>query len=97
MSRTIGLDRVYPLGEYKNIRVSDTFTIPEEVMLDDNYINTIVKMLMCTIEVTYLKYIKMSNKLASLSLDEQVQLLEEVKSQTMEELHKLKTTKMEEV
>ena len=89
MSRTIGLERLYPLGKFSNIRVEDSITVPEEVQSKEKYIKNAYVMLMINVELTYLKYVKMSAKLASLSLEEQIQLLEEAKVATMDELKKL--------
>jgi hypothetical protein len=58
MSRTSRIERTYSLGDYKNIKFYDSVTnIPEEVALDENFMNLLRLSQLILIEQSYRQYL----------------------------------------
>lgn len=57
MDRNFGLERVYNLGDYKSIRVSDYANgIPEELALDEKFMSLLRYLQLVEIEKAYYSY-----------------------------------------
>ena len=90
MKREIGIDRLYFLGEYKNIRFTDRFLgIPEEHALNPELIAKLSYILMVTIELEYRKYIELNTRLHGFDLGEAIGALQQIRSDAYDELQQL--------
>ena len=57
LTRTLKIERVYPLGDYKNIKFMDEFTdIPEHIATNPELINKLFVMLMMQCDLNYFQY-----------------------------------------
>jgi hypothetical protein len=64
MDRSIGLERVYNLGDYKSLRVSDySNNIPEELATNDEFMSELRHLQLVSAELTYYNYSVMVSNL----------------------------------
>ena len=90
MKREIGIDRLYFLGEFKNIRFSDRFLeLPEEHVTNPEFVAKLYYILMVTIELEYRKYIELNTRLHGFSLGEAIGALQQIRSDAYDELQQL--------
>jgi hypothetical protein len=60
MKRTLTTDRLYSLGDFKNIRFTDTIEdLPEEVATNSEIISELKLLQLIQIEYTYRRYVKL--------------------------------------
>lgn len=89
MNRTSAIERLYFLGDFKNIKITDTISeIPEEVFLNKEAMDSIVNLQLISTEHTYTTYLKLINALPKTDYDTIEKLLNEAKSRTFEQLIK---------
>jgi hypothetical protein len=85
MVRNIGLERLYSLGQYQNIKFTDVLSeFPENIVLNTESINQIRYLQMVGMELAFRKYLKLSNELNKLTIEEAVKYLEEERINTTE-------------
>jgi len=90
MKREIGIDRLYFLGEFKNIRFADRFLeVPEEHATNPDIIAKLYYILMVTIELEYRKYIELNTRLHGFNLGEAIGALQQIRSDAYDELQQL--------
>jgi len=91
LKRMLSVERTYPLGDYKNIKLFDSISgIPEELAFDHEFINTIRMLQLIQLDVTYRKYGSLAGDQSKFSnLDENISYLIE---RELEELDKIKIT-----
>ena len=64
MSRSIGIERVFSLGNYNMFRVSDTITdIPDELAFDSQFISDLRGLQLLEVEKLNIKYSQLRDKL----------------------------------
>ncbi len=63
MNRTLGIERVFSLGDYKSLRAIDTITeIPEDLLLNQEAVDYLKVIQLASIDLTYQKYIQMTKE-----------------------------------
>lgn len=92
MERSLGIERVYNLGDYKSIRFSDTIdNLPEEIAMNQEIVDKIRYLQFINVESHYRQYIMLQKKVDPklIELEEAMQFLSDEKATTMEELKNL--------
>ncbi len=68
MNRSVGIERVFSLGNYNMLRVSDTINdIPDELLLDEQFILDLRTLQLLEIEKIFIKYSQLHDKAENLS------------------------------
>lgn len=87
MNRTVKIERLYALGNFKNLRLSEeVIDLPEEVTFNEKILNKIRYLLLLDIESTFRKYAELDDKLGRLSLEKALEFLQEEKTVTFNAL-----------
>ena len=88
MKRALKIDRLYSLGDWKNIRFSDEFLgIPEKYLLDKDFVNNIRMLQLLNVEVTYREYLKLQHdELKGKDLEEALERLYELRNEMYESI-----------
>ena len=91
MNRALKVDRLYNLGDYRNIHITDEITdLPEEYVTDSKVIELLRFMQLLETEKTFQKYlVLLKTHSAGKTAEESVGLLEQLQSDTMNELAKI--------
>lgn len=81
MDRSIGLERVFSLGDYKSLRVTDYSNgIPEELMLNEEFMNALRKLQLVCADRAYYEYSVLNEGLSSFTDREKVTELTEIET-----------------
>ena len=92
MDRSIGMERTFVLGQYKNIKLSDYISnIPEDILGNNDAMNALRLLQILHVDSTYMKYLKKSVTMRGIDYHNNPQLIEEV----IEGLDKAKVTTFE--
>jgi len=92
MKREIGIERLYSLGQYKNIKFADRYwEVPEEYSNNPTLIDRLYYILMVTIELEYRRYLELNQRLYGLDLGEAISYLQEVQSDIYKDIQDLLT------
>jgi hypothetical protein len=87
MNRTLKTERLYPLGDYKNIKfVDEVVDIPEKVCLDENLMSHLRYLQMIDMEMTFRQYLRLIEKVGTVHLEEAVKILENEHTVTLKEI-----------
>lgn len=89
MNRTISVERLYSLGDFKNIKFNDTITdIPQNIALNDKAMGLLHYLQLTEIEHAHKRYLKLGLMLPARpeQIDATLVLLEEERSRTFQEL-----------
>ncbi|KKK65025.1 hypothetical protein LCGC14_2978290 [marine sediment metagenome] len=63
MKRTLKMERLYNLGDFKNIKFGDEFIdINEEFMFDNEFVGNIKMLKLLGVESVYREYLKIKNE-----------------------------------
>lgn len=92
MEKKISTERLYSLGDYKNIKFSDEITgIPDEISNNPEASKLLRYLQLLEIEYSYSRYMLLAEKLygQKLPLDEVLETLERERSIVFEELLKV--------
>ncbi len=90
MERSIKLERLFSLGNYKNIRFDDGIdNIPQSMWTNKEVMENLNYLVMLSIELSFRRYLKLSEKIQDMSLEDQVTYLDKVKSDTYELIKQL--------
>ncbi len=90
MNRSIGIERVFNLGEYKSLRVSDHANdIPEELVVNKEFMDNLRYLQLVEIEKTYYTYVGLSKSLLGESDDEKLNILNEISTNVYSKLLEL--------
>ena len=74
MNKSVGIERVYSLGNYNMLRISDTISdIPDELMLDEKFIFDLRMLQLLQAEKTFVKYSQVSEKMSGISEEESLE------------------------
>lgn len=84
---TYTVERLYSLGDYQNIKVSNTITqIPEAVSMDKEASKLLHVLQIIDVEYAYRVYVSLVKNLKGMSLEDSLQFLEAERTQTFQEL-----------
>ncbi len=88
MERTISVTRIYNLGDYKSIRISDTFSdIPEELFTNTESMRILRELQMLQVDSAYFEYVKNSLTFKEgVKPEEALKLINQAKAPLTEEL-----------
>lgn len=90
MERNLSVERTYSLGQYQNIKLFDSIgELPEEVITNPELVKQIRQLQLVQLELDYRNYIKLSEKLHPVSMEESVAILEELKVNTIDTIKDL--------
>ena len=87
MNRDISIERLYTLGDYKNIKFGNVLKdIPEEIAQDDKLVSLLYFQQMLSCEIAYRQYVDLLSKIKNANPDEVMEFLTEQRVQTWQEL-----------
>lgn len=91
IKRSLGLERIYPIGPYQTLRVIDNISdLPEDLMLNKKFVNKVITLMLTNMESVNLRYNAMRDLLNALPTDkERLAYLEEQKTTTLDEIKTL--------
>lgn len=88
MQRDLGVERLYPLGDFKNIKFSTLLKdIPEELARNETVVGLLFLQQSISCEIAYRKYYDLVNKIAKDKIENVLEYLEQQREQTMAELY----------
>jgi hypothetical protein len=95
MKRDLFTERTFFLGQFKNIKVGDTFTdIPEEFIYNKEFISNIRLLQLLQIDEVYFKYAQLSPTfMENISTEDALSLINEAKINTIEQLKEATASK----
>jgi len=89
MNRTLKVERLYPLGDYKNIKfVDEMVDIPERVCMDENLMSKLRYLQMLDVELAFRQYLELIKKVGTVPLEEAMKILLEEHTSTIQEIEK---------
>lgn len=87
MNRRVGIERNYFISQFNTIRFSDEVTdIPDELMLNLEFIDKLKQTLVLEVERSYRKYILQKEALDQLKPEEALSVVEHERSKKFSEL-----------
>ena len=92
MSRTLTAKRIYRMGDYENLEltdVMDSIEIPDALLANDSYVEKLALYQLLRLEARYIKYLEIRRKIRGISPEEATVMLEEQISAELAELAKL--------
>lgn len=93
MQKNLKVERLYSLGDYKSIRISDEIIeIPDEFVLKEEVLESLRYLQFITIEIAYRRYLTLAKKaqtFTSEQINEAIGYLEQEKLTTLAELKDL--------
>jgi len=87
MQRKIIVERLYPLGDYKNIKlIEEVSEIPEELANNSDYMEKLRKSVMASVELGFYDYVTMLKTMAShTNSTTTVKYLDEIRNEIFED------------
>jgi hypothetical protein len=90
VERSIKLERLFSLGNYKNIRLDDGIdNIPQNMWTNKEVMENLTYLVMLSIELSFRRYLKLSEHIQDMSIEDQITYLDKVKSDTYELIKQL--------
>ena len=87
MNRSLRIERVYSLGDYRRIRFSDDILdLPEEVVFNQPLVDKIRLLQLINVEINFRQYKDLISKVNTYSEEEALAFLEEQKINTLDEI-----------
>jgi hypothetical protein len=87
MNRNSHVERVYPLGDYKTLRLSDDIIdIPMPLAMDKEFMGLVRYLQLVEVEITYRKYFELLKQTNAITVDEAMKFLAKVQEDTMGEI-----------
>lgn len=90
ITRSLGIERVYNLGDYKSIRFSDNISnLPDRVVFNSALVDKIVYLQLLNVELHYRQYLELAKKINTYGVErvaEAIQLLEDEKTATITDI-----------
>jgi len=87
MKRKINIERLYSLGDYKNIKFSEEVSeIPDELVNNEQFITILTSLMLLRIEQNYNKYIKLMESTRGKSIEDVINLMEDLKINQIDNL-----------
>ncbi len=92
MERTISMERLYSLGNYKNIKFGNIIDgIPQEQWTNPEVMGSLQFLLMLSVDIDFRNYQKMNQEIGGLSLEESLEKLSDMRDDTYREIQDLLT------
>ncbi len=89
MNRTLKTERLYPLGDFKNVKfVDEMIDIPEKVCMDENLMSKLRYLQMIDMELAYRQYLDLLKKVGTTQLEEAMRILLNEHTTTLQEIEK---------
>jgi len=89
MNRNLGVERLYSLGDYKNLKVTDYINdLPEEVAMDTHAVDLIRYLQLVSVDIVYERYAELARKEQQAGTEKLLLLIEE-RANVMDELKTL--------
>lgn len=90
MNRTLGVERTYYLGEYKNIKLHDIFNeVPDELVTNPEFIGNIRLMQFARLEKDYREYLHVLKQINQLGFEDAMAILNDMETNAVDEIIKL--------
>jgi hypothetical protein len=90
MERKISIERLYSLGNYKNIKLGNVIDgIPQELWVRPEVMGSLQFLLMLAVEVDFRRYQKLNQEIGGLSLEESLEKLSDMRDDTYREIQDL--------
>jgi hypothetical protein len=89
MDRNLSVERTYSLGQYQNIKLYDSISLPEEVVFNIELLGKIRFLQFLQLDIGYRSYVELARNINNLSQDEIMSYLEETKLNTIDEIEQL--------
>lgn len=90
LTRTLKVERLYSLGDYKNIKfVSEIYNVPRELAFNKEVMDKINYLMLLDIESNFRKYVELSSTINTLKIEDTMKYLEEERINTLDELNKI--------
>jgi hypothetical protein len=90
MERTISIERLYSLGNYKNIKLVNLIDkIPESILANPEAMATLQFLLMVAVETDFRRYQKLNQEIGGMSLEESLEKLSEMRDDTYKAIQDL--------
>ncbi len=90
MERTTSIERLYTLGNYKNIKFGNIIDgIPQELWLRPEVMGSLSFLLMVSVEADFRAYQKLNQEIGGLSLEESLEKLSDMRDDTYREIQEL--------
>jgi hypothetical protein len=78
MDRSIGLERVFSLGDYKSLRITDYSNgIPDELALDEEFVDKLRSLQLVSADKAYYEYSVMNSSMSTFTDREKLEYLTE--------------------
>lgn len=90
MDRSISVERLYSLGNYKNIKFSDTISeIPEELATNQEVMNVLRFLQMVSVEKSYFEYVHNAESWHDLNIEDAIEQLDALEKETLTSMKEL--------
>lgn len=87
MNRSIKVERLYSLGDYKNIKFIDEITdLPEDIATDEEMVGKLSYLQLVGIEKSFYRYYELAKKVKTLNPEEILGFLEEERESILGQL-----------
>lgn len=93
MKREIGVERTYPLGQYKNIKLRDyihtestSIELSGKNAFNKELIDNIRFLQLVQLEVDYRRYLEMARKAGELPFEDAMEMLENIRIDLLDEI-----------
>lgn len=87
LTKTLKVERLYSLGDYKNIKfVSELYNVPKELAFRKEFIDQINYLMLLDVESNFRKYIELSSTLSTIKLEDMMQYLEDERINTLDKI-----------
>ena len=87
MNKTLRVERLYSLGDYKNIKITSELTdVPDTVWKDEEKVSVIEFSLLLDVESQFYKYMEMVKQQKGMTIEEVQSQILELKSDTYDKL-----------
>jgi hypothetical protein len=89
MTRSLGIERVFNLGDYKSIRFNDFINnLPEKVALNNELVDSIRYLQLVNVELHYRQYVQLAKKIDKfgVNMQEAIDFLQSEKATTLEDI-----------
>ena len=89
MNRKIVTERTYALGQYQNIKLHDEIEVPEELYLNTELVEKLRGLQFVQLELMFRKYLRLQTELEQFNLEDSINALTELKSNTLSDINKI--------
>lgn len=90
MERTTSIERLYSLGNYKNIKLGNVIdNIPQGLWMRPEVMGSLSYLLMLSVETDFRRYQKLNQEIGGMSLEESLEKLSDMRDDTYREIQDL--------